>query len=71
LESSGIQGQPAATQTPTAEKFPIASEPNIEAFRKFDVDEFDIPPGDNFVAMAQVSCLEFFLLLEKNLRFFL
>ncbi|KAK4464619.1 hypothetical protein QBC42DRAFT_318159 [Cladorrhinum samala] len=55
LESSGIQGQPAATQTPTAEKFPIASEPNIEAFRKFDVDEFDIPPGDNFVAMAQMK----------------
>jgi hypothetical protein len=55
MESSGIQGQPIARETPVVERFPIASEPNIQAFRRFGIDEFDIPPGDDFAAMAQVS----------------
>jgi len=58
MESSSIQGlMPAARETPpvVAKRFPIPSRPNIEAFRRFGIDEFEIPPGDDFAAMAQVS----------------
>jgi len=32
-----------------------ARRPNRDAFRKFDVDEFEIPMGDDFFGMTEVS----------------
>lgn len=35
-------------------QLPIARRANYEAFRRFDIEEYDIPPSDDFAAMAQV-----------------
>jgi len=32
-----------------------ARRPNRDAFRRFDVDEFEIPMGDDFFGMTEVS----------------
>ena len=55
----GARDQPSRRkplqETKPQDRFPNARKPNYEAFRKFGIDEFEIPTGDEFEGMSQVS----------------
>ncbi len=58
-EDVDAQDQPSGRQplqeSRPQDRYPDARKPNYEAFRKFGVDEFEVPTGDDFEGITEVS----------------